>query len=643
MFPKIIFILTVVRESILDPKTYRPFLLGISIVLIHILVPFDIFFDQMENAKHQNFDLIINDMEQRVQDDEFNQYLSSNSFESTPTDSFERWSKSPICYQVYGNNIEFWTKKSIILPLTFLDNKKSQTCLFPKDNKNYLVTSRRYNGKCYVGIIDLEDYIEDHLKEPHFFKSFDSEKLGFEVLSIPTVNSRSYKSKSGELIFAIKKLNNHNPWRIRWNILLILIEFFLIFRSILSFCRNICSTSSSLGVILFFGLINSIRALMLKAHLPEQLYSLKLFNPILYSGSNPSLGDLFLFILCSQFIIVFMRENLVIDFASIRRYRLQFIIHTLTITLLLGEAFSMSKIFYGLVVESSIWFNFNYFPRLNIYSFVGLSIMLLTFRNYFALSTFLIKIIARFQMKATNVIISSAINIPLILLAHSFLNVFRSEIYVLLVLLFLFSSVSYIRYYKGIISNRFNIALFLIFASCVTTYLLYINNVRKDNLVLSSIVSNLGFGRDVKLEKQLTKWLEMKAKNPSLALDSSLKKTICIKEIDEYQFQKHTTDDSVLPANQLQFKRKEGERLYVYRTLIDSQWRFFSIFPNNYLNQKEVSFRRTIADMIIKDNNIGYAIYQNDSLIESSKSFQFSSRFLSNDMQKKRQSNVYHQ
>jgi signal transduction histidine kinase/D-alanyl-D-alanine dipeptidase len=633
MFPDINFILTAVRESILDPKTYKPLLLGICIVLIHILVPFDIFFDRMENAKHQNFDLIIKNMEQRVQDDEFNQHLSSNSFETTSTDSFEKWSKSPICYQVYSDNIEFWTKKSIILPLTFLNNKKSQTCLFPKDNKQYLVTSRKCNGKHYVGIIDLENYIKDHFKEPHFFKSFDSEKLGFQILSFPSVNSRSYKSRSGEFIFAIKKLDSHNPWRIRWNIILILTEFFLIFRSIVSFCRNICSTYPLPGVILFFGLINSIRSLMLKAHLPEQLYSLRLFNPNLYSGSNPSLGDLFLFILCSQFIIVFMRKNLVIDYASIRRYKLQFLIHTLTITLLLGEAFSMSKIFYGLVVESSVWFNFNYFPRFNVYSFVGLSIMLLTFRNYFALSTFLIKMIARFQMKSTTVIISLSINILLILVAPLFLNLSRSEVYVLFVILLLFSSISYIRYYKGIISNRFNVALFLFFASSVTTYLLHINNVRKDNLVLSSIASNLGFGRDAKLEKQLTKWLEVKAKNPSLTLDSSLKKTICIKEIDEFQFQKLTIEDSALPANQLRFKSEEGERFYVYRTLIDSQWRFFSIFPNNYLNQKKVASRRTIADVIIQDDNIGYAIYQNDSLIESSKSFGFSSRFKGNVMQ----------
>jgi signal transduction histidine kinase/D-alanyl-D-alanine dipeptidase len=633
MFAKIIFILTAIRESILDPKTYKPLLLGIGVILIHVLVPFDTLFDLMENAKHQDLILTIRNMEQRVQDDKFNHYLSLNSFESIPTDSFERWSKSPICYQVYGDNIEFWTRKSIILPLTFLVNKKSQTCLFPKGNKHYLVTSRRYNGKYYVGIIDLENHIKEHFEETRFFQSFDSEKLGFQVLRFPSLNSKSYTSKSGELLFAIKKTNNHNPWQILWNLILILIEFFLIFRSIVYFCRNICSASSLLGVILFFGLLNSIRTLMLKEHLPEQLYSLKLFNPSLYSGANPSLGDLFLFISCTQFIIVFMSKNLVIDYASIRRFRLQFIIHTLTITLLLGEAFSMSKIFYGLVVESSVWFNFNYFPRLTIYSFVGLSIMLMTFYNYFALSSFLIKMIARFQMKMTNMIISLAINILLILLAHSFLNPFKSEIYVLFGILLLLSLISYIHYFKGVISSRFNIALFLIFTSSVTTYLLYINNVRKDNLVLSSVASNLGFGRDAKLEKQLTKWLEVKARNPSLAIDSSLKKIICIKEIDEYQFQKLTIEDSVLPANQLRFKSEDGERFYVFRTLIDSQWQFFSIFPNNYLNQKEVSSRRTIADIIIQDNNIGYAIYQNDSLIESSKSFEFPSRFKSNVMQ----------
>lgn len=634
MFPNIISVLTAVRESILDPKTYKPLLLGIGVILIHNLVPFDALFDRMENAKHQNLMLTIRNMEQRVQDDKFNQYLSSNSFESIPTDSFERWSKSPICYQVYGDNIEFWTRKSIILPLTFLDNKKSQTCLFHKDNKHYLVTSRRHNGKCYVGIIDLENFIIDHFEEKCFFQSFDSEELGFQVLSFPSVNSKPYTSKSGELLFAIKKINYHNPWQILWNLILILIEFFLIFRFIVSFCRNICSTSSFLGVILFFGFINSIRTLMLNEHLPKQLYSLKLFNPSLYSGINPSLGDLFLFISCSQFIIVFMSKNLVIDYVSIRKYRLQFIIHTLTISLLLGEAFSMSKIFYGLVVESSVWFNFNYFPRLTIYSFVGLSIMLMTFYNYFALSTFLIKMIARFQMKTTNIIISLAINILLILLAQSFLNNhFKSEIYVLLGVLLLLSLISYIRYFKGIISSRFNIALFLIFTTSVTTYLLYINNVRKDNLVLSAVASNLVFGRDAKLEKQLTKWIEVKARNPSLDLDSSLKKIICIKEIDEYQFQKLTIEDSVLPANKLRFKSEEGERFYVFKTLIDSQWQFFSIFPNNYLNQKEVASRQTIADIIIQDNNIGYAIYQNDSLIESSKSFEFSSRFKGNTLQ----------
>ncbi|MFY7862133.1 MAG: hypothetical protein ACOVP5_07875 [Chitinophagales bacterium] len=386
MLPYFISILSAVRESIFDSKTYKPFLLGIGIVLIHILVPFDVLFDRKENSKHQALSLTIKDMEEKVQDAEFNQFLSSNNLRSTSIDSFEAWSTSPICYQVYGENIEFWTKKSIILPHAFLNNKKVQTCLFPKNNKHYLVTSRRHNDKHYVGIIDLENYIENHFEETYFCKSFDSERLGFQVLSFPSANSKSYKSRSGELMFAIEKSNNHNPLRILWNLILIFIEFVLIFKSLVYFCRNICKTSSLFGVILFFGFINIIRSVMLKAHLPSQLYSLKLFNSSLYSAANPSLGDLFLFILCSQFIIEFTRKNLVIDYASIRTYRLQFIIHTLTITILLGEAFSMSKIFYGLVVESSIWFNFNYFPRLTVYSFVGLSIMLLTFYNYFALN-----------------------------------------------------------------------------------------------------------------------------------------------------------------------------------------------------------------------------------------------------------------
>jgi hypothetical protein len=139
----------------------------------------------------------------------------------------------------------------------------------------------------------------------------------------------------------------------------------------------------------------------------------------------------------TQIILYYLQENLVINLKKWENSIFAFFIHTIALVFLLGESFSINKIFERMVVESSIRFNFDYFPRLTIYSFIGLGIMLMTFSNYYLLSNLILKTIYNFKLNNQKIILSFFVFLLSIILLL-ILGSFRLEVKLTFVLLLFF-------------------------------------------------------------------------------------------------------------------------------------------------------------------------------------------------------------
>jgi hypothetical protein len=166
------------------------------------------------------------------------------------------------------------------------------------------------------------------------------------------------------------------------------------------------------------------------------------------------------------------------DTAKLKKYKIGFLVHTLVIIFFLGEVLSIVKIFERIVLESSIWFNFNYFPRITIYSILGLTILLLSFSNYFLLAKKGMKEISKIPM--SNLKRFNSFALVLIIILGAFYKFHLAPHFIIISFIIYLSILTlYLRIFIDNKSNISNIFFFILFASTISTFLLNHFNARK--------------------------------------------------------------------------------------------------------------------------------------------------------------------
>ena len=627
--------LETIRLSLLDRDTLKPLGIALTLFLIHSLISMDFFYQFFHREKYQILQSEINSIDQQLLDSSTISEILNLSL-STEASTFSK--ERPNCiYQKYdleNKEIEYWSQKSMILPFELVVNSESELKFVTLDQQPFLIKSKLIGSKAIVLILDLKEYVRKHYYPAFSFRDGESEP--YQIIGYTDRKGFQFKDGRGRYLFSILKSGANDDWIIILNLLFILFEFFFFIKALNHFARRVSTVYPFIGCAIFFLILYNFRKIFAYFKIPAQFYSLKLFNPALYKSSVNSLGDLLILIITTQLIILFIRRNFKIDYQLLKKFNLEFVLHTLTITILLGEAFSMSKIFHGLVVESSIWFNFNYFPRLTAYSFIGLAIMLMTFTNYYLLSNFLVQVITKLRLKPIKIFISLGINLLLIVFALIFLKL-RFEVYILFFVLIAVLSISYGIYYMRRYSRTFDIALFLFFASSVSTYLLYINNARKDDLILSSIASNIAFGKDKNLENRIQEYIAKKSQNHEW-IDTILMNKIFLKKIDEYAFSKliHSSKVERNLGDNLKLINENNERYYIAKFREDTSMGYWMILPSNYLNRISSYTKESINEIVVRDQNISYALYHQDSLIEQSGDYPYKKKFITSQFHPKR-------
>jgi len=528
-----------------------------------------------------------------------------------------------LSYQIYNSSdfsLEYWTHSTFYLNSYTLGNINSISYREIEQDK-FLLHKVLYKGKYIVFWYDLNRFIEEELNSSFRLFHNKNERKEYLIIGYKETNSKDFNDSQGNFLFSLKRVVHSNDLWIIIGLLVIMIAAFFYIRVLYFFAKPLTRIYPILGCIVFVGLVYSTRKLLLFYKLPSIFYTLKLFNPSLYSSDvTPSLGDLFLFVFSTQIILYYLQENLVLNLKKRENSISAFFIHTIALVFLLGESFSINKIFERMVVESSIWFNFDYFPRLTIYSFIGLGIMLMTFSNYYLLSNLILKTIYNFKLNNQKIILSFFVFLLSIILLL-ILGSFRLEVKLTFVLLLFFIALFYGRYYFNIRNRVYSFVVFLFFASFTTTFLLSRYNIKKEEVILSSIATNVTFGLDRGLESRIIQGLN---KYNVDSLKSYLQdfKDIECDEIDKLEYQKwldlnRNPSKELLVSNEkskLFLIQSNSVRKYLIQQSSGEEQIQLMVYPKTYLSNIASSTKDAINDVIIRENKISHGLYINDTL-----------------------------
>lgn len=541
-----------------------------------------------------------------------------------------------IACQVYNSanfELEFWDKNTYYLHPEAINN--INTISYREIGQdNFLLSKVKYNNKNIIFWFNLSSFITSELDNSIRFFHRDDERKEYIVLGYKEANSLDFVDSQDNFLFSIKRAIHANDLWIIIGLLVIIIATFFYLRLLYFLTKPLTRVYPIIGCLVFVGLVYTTRKLLLFYKLPSIFYSLKLFNPSLYSSDvTPSLGDLFLFVFSTQIILYYLQENLILNLKRWENTWIAFIIHTAALIFLLGESFSINKIFERMVVESSIWFNFDYFPRLTIYSFIGLGIMLMTFSNYYLLSNLILKTIYNFKLSKKRTIVSFLIFITTVILL-GFVGDFRFEIKLTFVLLLFFITIFYSRYYFNIKNRIFSFGVFLFFASFTTTFLLSRYNLKKEEVILSSIATNVTFGLDKVLEKKMLYLLES---NNSDSLNSYLSsfRGIEFHKIDELEYQKWI-DSRQYQSKELLLSNESAKlflvhsnsiRQYLIQQKLGNVYHYMIVNPKTHLSNIANSTKEAINEVIIRENKISYGLYLSDTLLEQSGPYRYKKRY----------------
>lgn len=646
------------KYSFSQRKTWLNLVLAFSFFGLYFFLSHNPFIEKIQLNKTKKLKAAIQIFNQNTENPIWIDKLLEKNFNNISSSELESLEQDYTFYHIYDAadfKLKFWSQSSIGLNQDQIENQTSGLKFFQNNDNYYLIKFKKNNGKYIVFWFDIVKYFRNNL--PVYLNLFKNsiERKEFNILAYTSTTTHAVNSSKGEFLFSVGYTNySQDIWILLELILLIGTCFFFI-KSLFSFGEHLAKIYSGISFLVVFSIIYFLRKLFLYFKFPSILYSLKLFNPALYSSDlTPSLGDLFIFVASTQLIIVFGKRYLNFNFNKYSTSILGWLLHTLILIFLLGEAFSVNKIFERLIIESSIWFNFNFFPRLTIYSFIGFAILMLTFSNYFLLSNFGLKNIVNINLSKTKIFTSFIIVLIGILIFCFFTN-YKFEIKSTLFILYLFLIISYSKYYFNYRNQLVNLFLFLFFATTTTTFLLNFYNIKKEQIVLSSIATNVAFGHNKTLESDLILYLKNKSNsNDSSQLYFHKLENVQFTEINSKKFQEllSTISNAIISEPKLiiyldkkiklYFSNTETDKKYIVEALIGNQKKYYLISPKDQLNAVSIRTKEAINDLIIRDNSINYAIYNNDTLVESSGLFSYSKNLANIDINNIEESSYDH-
>ena len=620
--------LSIFKKAFQARATQIPIVIGICLIILNLLTPLDRLLD-FNNLN--TIEKIENDI-QTISKDFKNApkvFFDSLDFKNKNIE-FPNVINDNYAYFIFdksntNHSLSFWQNNYSNWDTNFLSSKNDF-----KFDMNYIYLKKQIDSnKIAICLIDVSLTVDKYWRQG--VQIFDTENKNKNYTICTKAENNDYLiniSKNNNLY--IKKINIPSDLQNIYLIFLFILQATFILYGVHNFFKITVNKYPLISTILYIFLIYASKSFLMHHKIPSFLYQLKLFNNSLYSGTalNPTLGDFLLFILLNQILIIFVYKRLFFNLSILKKLKIGFLVHTLVLIFFLGETFSVVKIFKNLVLDSSIWYNFNFFPRISIYSIVGLSIMLITFSNYYLLSKKALKTIWKIEISKAKRIISFVITY---LISLSLLFLFKLGIthFIVINLLFISFLIIYVGFYYKIRFKYATSLSFILFASILTTFLLHESNSLKETYVKNSIASEISFKLNKDLIRSITYHFECRAiLNTECPHPLKNNNELTIDTLSSFDLKKKELRFQELYQNN-RFKIFSISDLTQSYYLVKQTDKdiFYKIYNQNFLNKLNPNVKSSIQNQVIGQNYINYAIYINDTLKENNGQYPFNKIF----------------
>ena len=366
-------------------------------------------------------------------------------------------------FVIKNEKLVFWTNRSI----NFMPNLSEFTAengAVKLKNGWYQYLLKKSNGKTYLALILIKhDYqITNKFLKNSFHESYQlNDKITIAVDS--SSSGTIIRSKNGNYLFSLQKedIKETNSKKFNW---FIVVLFFLSYILIISFIskqtRKIVFLRNFSPLIVITFIIVS-RLLLLQFPILKSLFNQELFEPTVFAQSAflPSLGDLLISAILFSIIIYYLARAI----KKINPYNKP-IVFAIVITTAIFPLV-LADLIEGLITNSKINFDINYFLDLSAYSFVGIGSVTTLFISFIlfikiAISYFLDKAFKRNQL----IIIYWTISLLMVIIGHFFfeINALLTSWILLVILAFSFKTTSKLSFYRS--------AFIVIVVSITTSY-----------------------------------------------------------------------------------------------------------------------------------------------------------------------------
>lgn len=291
-------------------------------------------------------------------------------------------------YAYYNDSLVFWTSGGVLVPYLTFDEDFVQPVAKMK-NGWYRFLKHKKNSYKLLGLVLIKNEfaINNQYLNKNFNPAFNVKELG-SIQTDSTLTAYHVNDINGKFLFGIDYKKGQKSLYTHETLAAVLYFCAILFLLIFIYSLNvypIFKIYKSLYVSVLILGISGVRFLSVVYHYPSLLYKQPVFNPELFASSIwlPSLGDFILHAVGLTFIIFgialsFQTRRINANSRSLKKY-----LYLVGITIVssfsgLGVIILIEK----LVLDSNISFDLSNLLILDIYSFLGFTLITLLLLNY---------------------------------------------------------------------------------------------------------------------------------------------------------------------------------------------------------------------------------------------------------------------
>ncbi len=331
---------------------------------------------------------------------------SENIFKNTRQHQIESERKGIYLLVFDNENLVYWSDKRIALQNiqeSFSDNSR----LLRTRNGLFAVVRDSLAHHQLIGLILIQS---DYNYQNKYIQNEMNPLLplwpGAKVLTSESEGARAVVDSEGRFVFGVEAglapvANSTIPDKAFWfyvlSLLGLLMLIYFVGKAVVAHSPNVWISLLYLLIVLLVRIACSV------FEVPEFLFSFQAFNPVHYASSTllSSLGEMFINVLFVFYALSFLHKYIVIS--DKLQYASQSGKMAMSITLLVGYFFGtleVTRLFHGLIVNSSISFNVNNLFGLDGYTVIGYTVIAMMLFSLFVLANSIVSLFLRLGNKA---------------------------------------------------------------------------------------------------------------------------------------------------------------------------------------------------------------------------------------------------